>query len=340
MRQHLNIDIHAHYVPRALLDDLVGKRHAFSSVKTTADKGAIRVAFNQEEPKRPVIPAMSDAALRRHWLEEQSIDKQVVAGWVDLFGNSLTPAEGADWARFLNEHMLKGIKEVERFVPLATVPMQSGKLAAQVLEEALNVGFHGAMIATQPRGQASGLDDPDLNPFWEAANARKATLFVHPTFGACDDRLKAYGLVNALGRITDTTIAVSRLLYSGHLQRYPDVNLVIAHGGAALPMALGRLRSSYASSPDKRADPVEGFNKLYFDSVVYDKTTLQFLCDMAGASKVMMGTDQPFANSQKNPVQFIEACCGAGTADCNAILGETAARVFNINSGTEHKERP
>ena len=130
-----------------------------------------------------------------------------------------------------------------------------------------------------------------LNPFWEAANARKATLFVHPTFGACDERLKAYGLVNAVGRITDTTIAMSRLLYSGHLLRYPDVKLVVAHGGAALPMALGRLRSSYATAPAERADPVEAFNKLYFDSVVYDKATLRFVCDQAGSDKVMMGTE-------------------------------------------------
>lgn len=326
----MNIDIHAHFVPQALLDDLVALRHGFSSVKANIDKGAIRIAFNQEEPKRPVIPAMSDAALRRRWLEEQSIDKQVVAGWVDLFGYSLLPDEGADWSRFLNEHMLKGVKQVERFVPLATVPLQAGTLAARVLEEALDAGFHGAMIATQPKGQTGALDDPDLNPFWEVANERKATIFIHPTFGAGDERLKAYGLVNALGRITDTTIAVSRLLYSGHLLRYPNMNLVIAHGGAALPMALGRLRSSYATSPAQRADPVEGFNKLYFDSVVYDTRTLQFLCDMAGTSRVMMGTDQPFANSQQAPVKFIHDCCGVNTADGNAILGDTAARVFRI----------
>jgi aminocarboxymuconate-semialdehyde decarboxylase len=326
----LNIDIHAHFVPQSLLDELVGGKHAFPSVKSTGAKDTIRIAFNKEEPKRPVLTAMSDVALRKRWLEEQDIDRQVVAGWVDLYGYSLPAEEGADWARYLNEHMLKGVKQVDRFVPLATLPMQTGKLAARVLEDALNAGFHGAMVATQPNGQMSGLDDPDLNPFWEIANARKATIFVHPTFGACDDRLKAYGLVNALGRITDSTIAVSRLLYSGHLLRYPDVNMVVAHGGAALPMAIGRLSSSYAGSSAGRADPVEGFNKLYFDSVVYDKQTLRFVCDKAGSSKVMMGTDQPFGNSQKNPVQFIQSCCGVGTAESAMILGETASRVFRI----------
>lgn len=326
----MNIDIHAHFVPQALLDDLLARKHGFSSVKTTAVKSAIRVAFNQEEAKRPVIPAMSDATLRRQWLTEQGIDKQIVAGWVDLFGYSLAPDEGADWARFLNEHMLKGVTQLEHFVPLATVPLQSGERAARVLEDALNAGFHGAMIATQPKGQSGNLDDPDLNPFWEAANAHKATIFVHPTFGCCDDRLKGYGLVNALGRITDSTIAVSRLLYSGHLLRYPDINLVVAHGGAALPMSIGRLSSSFKGGPAGRSDPLEGFKKLYFDTVVYDVPTLRFVCEKAGSDKVMMGTDQPFGNAQKNPVQFVQSCCGVGTAESAMILGDTAARVFRI----------
>ncbi len=328
----MNIDIHAHFVPQSLLDELADGKHAFPSVKATGARDAIRVTFNQEEPKRPVLTAMSDIPLRKRALEAQQIDRQVVAGWVDLFGYGLPAAEGADWARYLNEHMLNGVKQLDRFVPLATLPMQSGKLAARVLEDALNAGFHGAMVATQPNGQMSGLDDPDLNPFWEVANARRATIFIHPTFGACDDRLKGYGLVNALGRITDSTIAVSRLLYSGHLLRYPDINLVVAHGGAALPMALGRLRSSYAGSPAGRADPVEGFKKLYFDTVVYDTPTLRFVCDKAGSEKVMMGTDQPFGNAQKDPVQFVQTCCGVGTAESAMILGDTAARVFRIPS--------
>lgn len=326
----MNIDIHAHFVPQSLLDELVDGKHAFPSVKAAGAKDAIRVAFNTEEPKRPVLTAMSDVPRRKRVLEELDIHKQVVAGWVDLFGYSLPDAEGADWARYFNEHMLKGVKQLDRFVPLATVPLQSGKLAAQVLEDALNAGFHGAMIATQPKGQGGNLDDPDLNPFWEVANARRATIFVHPTYGACDDRLKGYGLVNALGRITDSTIAVARLLYSGHLLRYPNMNLVVAHGGAALPMAIGRLRSSYAGSAEGRADPVEGFSKLYFDTVVYDVPTLRFVCDKAGSDKVMMGTDQPFGNAQKEPVKFVQSCCGVGTPESTLILGETAKNIFKI----------
>ena len=148
---------------------------------------------------------------------------------------TLPPDEGLEWNRFLNGHLLKATKQIPFLVPLATVPMQSGKLAAQALEEALDQGFHGAMIGTQPKGASGVLDDPDLNPFWEVASARKATLFVHPTFGARDDRLKAYGLVSAVGRVTDTTLgrrAASLFRSSGALSRRQPCHLAWRRGTA------------------------------------------------------------------------------------------------------------
>jgi aminocarboxymuconate-semialdehyde decarboxylase len=323
------IDAHAHFVPHALLEEALSQR-SFPSVKVFSENGGVRLAFAGQEAKRPVPAGMSDVPRRRKWLADRGIDKQVVGGWLDMFGYDLPPDEGLDWNRFLNGHLLKATAKIPFLVPLATVPMQSGKLAAQVLEEALDQGFHGAMIGTQPKGASGVLDDPDLNPFWEAASARKATLFVHPTFGARDDRLKAYGLVSAVGRVTDTTMAIARLLYSGHLLRYPDVNLVISHGGAALPMILGRLKRSFATAPAQNSDPAPGFHKLYFDSVVYDPLTVRFISEIASPAHVLMGTDEPFAIAEQQPVKLIESC-NFSVSDRQAILGGTAAKLFRIS---------
>ena len=323
------IDAHAHFVPQALLDALTSQR-SFPSVKVAVDEGGVRFAFAGQEAKRPVPAGMSDVDRRRRWLSDRGIDKQVVGGWLDMFGYDLPPEEGLEWSRLLNAHMLKAVSAIPFLVPLATVPMQSGKLAAQLLEEALDQGFHGAMIGTQPKGAGGVLDDADLEPFWEVASARKAALFIHPTFGARDDRLKAYGLVSAVGRVTDTTMAVARLLYSGHLVRHANVNLVISHGGAALPMVFGRLKRSFATAPAQNVDPSLGFHKLYFDSVVYDASTIRFIRDMAGADRILMGTDEPFAIAEQQPVKLIETC-GFDAADRQAILGGTAARLFTIS---------
>jgi aminocarboxymuconate-semialdehyde decarboxylase len=323
------IDCHAHYVPPKFIDDVVSQRRLFPSVKVKVENGNARFAFAGNEPKRPIPKGMSDAEERRRWLAERGIDRQLVGGWLDLFGYDLPAEEGAEWNRFLNRHMLDGVAQLPFFVPLATVPLQSGKLAAQILNEALDAGFPGAMIGTQPKGAAGVLDDPDLDPFWAAASERKATLFVHPTFGAPDARLKAYGLVSAVGRITDTTIAIARLLFSGHLNKYPGVNLVLSHGGAALPMLLGRLRQSFATSPGQNADPVPGFSRLYFDTVVYDAITLRFIREIAGAGKLLMGTDMPFAIAEAQPVKLVESC-GFRADEQSEILGGTAAKLFDV----------
>lgn len=323
------IDVHAHYVPAGLIEALGTERRLFPSVKVLEDGGGVRMAFAGQGPTRPVSPRLSDLGQRREWLAAQGIDRQVVGGWLDIFGYELPPDEGADWCRFMNEHLLSGAAGAAALAPLACVPLQSGRLAAAVLEEALDAGFHGAMIGTQPRGIGGGLDDADLDPFWEVASARQATVFIHPMFACGDDRLGDYDLVNAVGRVTDTTVAVARLLFSGQLERHSGVRLVISHGGAGLPYVLGRLRRNHAIHPGKYADPLDGFRRLYFDTVLFEARALRFLCDVAGADKVMLGSDHPFPIGDAAPLRVIDET-PLTALERRAVLGETAARLFHL----------
>jgi aminocarboxymuconate-semialdehyde decarboxylase len=214
---------------------------------------------------------------------------------------------------------------------LATVPLQDGALAAQVLAEALDSGFKGAMIATQPQGTGGNLDDPRLDPFWEVASARQAAIFLHPHYICSDDRLDGYDLINAVGRLADTTIAVTRLLFSGHLTRYPGVSLVLSHAGGALPYALGRLKRNQAIHPEY-ADPEQGFRRLFFDTVMFEPRALRFLCDVAGADKIMLGSDYPFGIGDPDPAAIVDRT-SLTQAERAAILGDNAARIFHIDCG-------
>ena len=279
------VDTHAHVVPAQMLETLRAERRLFPSVKVTKDGPATRLSFAGGAPTRPVAPRLSDMKSRKTWLEAQGIDCQVAGGWLDVFGYELPPEEGADWARFMNETMLALAKDFSAVKPLATVPLQNGKLAAAVLEEALQKGFHGVMIGTQPHGTRGALDDADLEPFWEAASARKATVFLHPMFACGDDRLNGFDLINAVGRATDTIVAMARLLYSGHLQRHSGMKLVVSHGGGALPYLLGRLQRNNAIHPNEYADALDGFRRLYFDTVLFDPRALRFCATVPGRRK-------------------------------------------------------
>ena len=188
---------------------------------------------------------------------------------------SLPAAEGERWSRLANEH-LKALAEREpRLIPLATVPLQDGARAAEVLRAAHAAGFRGAMIGTQPKGVGGVLDDPALDPFWRAADELGAVLFIHPVFESGDARVHDYGMANAVGRITDTLIAVSRIIYSGHILRYRNAKIIVGIGGAALPYVIGRLRRNYEVDRDKLKDPDAGLAALYYDTLVHDVRALR-----------------------------------------------------------------
>ncbi|HEX3536131.1 MAG TPA: amidohydrolase family protein [Stellaceae bacterium] len=322
------IDTHAHTVPGTLLEALRAEKRLFPTVRLDDNAAMPRIDFGGG-PGRPIQPRLSDLGQRRDWLKQARVDHQLVGGWTDVYGYDLAPTEGADWARFYNEHMARDAAACSALSMLATVPLQDGALAARVLEEALDAGFHGAMIATQPKGIGGNLDDPSLDAFWEVASARNAGIFLHPHYICGDERLADYDLVNAVGRLADTTIAVARLLFSGHLTRFPGVSLLLSHAGGALPYALGRLKRNRAIHKDY-ADPEAGFRRLYFDTVLFEPRALSFLCDVVGADRVMLGSDWPFGIGDLDPRQIVENTPLTDT-ERRAIFGETAARIFHVD---------
>ena len=70
-------------------------------------------------------------------MDQQNVDVQVCGGWLDSFGYEIPDDEGMRWSQFINQHLKKNCDASDRLAPLASVPMQNGKMAAKVLEEAL-----------------------------------------------------------------------------------------------------------------------------------------------------------------------------------------------------------
>ena len=323
------IDVHAHFIPKLLTERFDASAAKFPGVKLLRDGKRTRMQFPGGEPTRPIAPKLSDLADRRAWMDGNGIDHQLVGGWLDSFGYELPSGEGLAWSRFYNDCLQEALREETRFTPLATVPLQHGGLAAEVLSEALDRGFGGVMIGTLPKGNSGNLDDPALDPFWQAASDLKAAVFMHPMFLCGEPRLADYDLVNAIGRLADTSIAASRLLFSGHLLKFPGMKFVLSHGGAALPYALGRLARNHANSQGKYADPRKGFEAMYFDSCVFDADSLEYLVKKAGAEKIMLGSDQPFPIGDPEPRKVVEGAT-LNEALKERILGETAQGVFRV----------
>jgi aminocarboxymuconate-semialdehyde decarboxylase len=325
----LIIDSHAHLAPPNLIDAVLNQRASFPSVEVTETGGSVAFSFCGGKQTRPVSPGLRDIAARLDWMDQQGIERQVVGGWVDMFGNEMPAAEGARWSRMINEALWAAGEAEPRFIPLAALPMQDGVAAATVLREAHAMGYKGAMIGTQPKGVGGVLDDPELDPFWRAADELGTILFIHPVFESGDARNADYGMPNAVGRVTDTLIAISRLIYSGHITRYGNVKVVIGIGGAALPFIAGRLRRNYALHTDTLADPDAALAQMYYDTLVHDPRVLRFIVDMVGTERLMMGSDKPFPIGDPAPLQVVRDA-GLTGKEAEWVNGGLARQLFGV----------
>ncbi|MGH6727612.1 MAG: amidohydrolase family protein [Pseudolabrys sp.] len=323
------VDCHAHLVPAQLLAAIRKDAARFPHLRLIEDGGGLAFSFDGAKPTRPVSKPLSDVAGRLAWMAEQGIDKQVVGGWVDMFGYELPGAEAEVWARLTNDALMAAAKAEPRFVPLATVPLGDGARAAAVLKDAMKANFPGVMIGTLPRGVGSTLDHADLDPFWQAADETGAVVHIHPSYDAGDVRVNDFGLANGLGRITDAAVALARLISAGHIAKYARAKFFAPMGAAALPFVLGRLKRNAAITPGI-GDPVEALAHIYSDTILHDTRVLKFVIEMIGSERIMMGSDMPFPIGDRQPMKIV-AAAGLTPEQALSINGGLAERLFNIH---------
>ena len=324
------IDSHAHFIPPRLLEAIQDSAGDFPALELLPDgKGSFGFAFAGNKPTRPASKMLSDTKGRLDWMDSHGIDLQVIGGWLDMFGYEMPADQGRQWASMINQHLKEFCAQNDRFLPLASLPMQDGNAAAAVLDAAHQDGFKGAMIGTQPKGKGGVLDDPDLTPFWESAHRNGSVLFIHPVFDSGDDRVNDYGMNNAIGRITDTLIAISRIIYSGHVETYHNAKIVIGIGGSALPYVVGRMMRNYNLHKDTLADPSKALSMLYYDTLLHDPAALAFLIDAVGVDRIMMGSDMPFPIGDPAPRAVLDHLA-LDQADRATLETGVARKLFDL----------
>lgn len=268
-----------------------------------------------------------DLDRRLHDMTASMVDVQVLSVSPQTFVYGQEPAVASAFARIQNEQ-LAGLAKArpERFLAIATLPMQAPERAADELRHAVTtLGLRGAQIGSNIAGR--NLDDPQFEPVWATAAELDAFFLVHPNNVAGADRLSSYYLTNLIGNPLDTTIAAACLIFGGVLERYPSLRFCLAHGGGFVPYQAGRLVHGWhvRAEPKKKLarSPADALKRLYFDTIVHSKDALEFLVGSAGADHVLLGSDYPFDMGMPTGVTTVRALPIAPT-DQNAILGGTA----------------
>ena len=147
-------------------------------------------------------------------------------------------------------------------------------------------------------------------------------------------RFKDHYFANVIGNPLDTTVALHHLIFGGVLEDCPGLKLVAAHGGGYLPAYAGRIDHAASARPDTgeklKEMPGTYLRRLYFDSLVYTHSQLEYLVAQFGADHILVGTDYPADMGETDPVGFIEGAPGLDDATRRAILGGNAARLLGI----------
>jgi aminocarboxymuconate-semialdehyde decarboxylase len=193
-------------------------------------------------------------------------------------------------------------KYPDRFIGMASMPMQFPDLAAAALEDGVKrLGFKGGGISAGWAG-TKNLSDPEYDVFWSKAQELGVLLFMHPggQNGANDPHFAGKGaLGNTIGNPLETTIFLSRLIYEGTLDKFPGLKICGAHAGGYLPSYMGRTdaqcrRQSDVCSGKKR--PVDDYFKtqLLADCMIFREDGLRHMVAEMGAGQIVYGTDMPF----------------------------------------------
>jgi aminocarboxymuconate-semialdehyde decarboxylase len=319
------VDLHSHYVPL----DAIRAMEGSPAQVTEAEDGSVHVTFRGRE--LPLAAELISVERQVAALHRQQLTRRVLQPPPFTILYELPADAGLQWSRALNDGIAATARTYpDTFVGFATVPLQDIVAAVEELNRAIGtLGLRGVEILTTING--IGLDSPTLDPFWAVVQRLDVPILVHPHYVAAAERLDGYYFRNLIGNPTETAIAGARLLFGGVLERFPNLRIILSHGGGALAHISGRLCHGYAARPEAREraqDPLGNLSRLYYDTIVFDPMILRHLVDLVGASQIVLGTDYPFDMGEETPVTFVREA-GLAPADAEMILN-AADRLLRL----------
>jgi aminocarboxymuconate-semialdehyde decarboxylase len=323
------IDIHAHFVPEEYLRLIEAEGEPYG-VRLRRDPNGPMIIVGQATIG-PITPHYHNIEVRL-----KSMDRQRVT----VHALSLNPpmvywangALGIRLARIVNDTMAEANRaHPDRFVALATLPLQDPEAAVNEVNRAVTeLGCRGIYLGTNIRGKE--LTDSSFLPVFERVDALNMPIFLHPLNVIGAQRLTGYYLHNLLGNPFDTAVAAANLIFSGLLDRFPKLQICLPHAGGAFPYLIGRLNRGWKVRDECKAlkkPPSSYLRRFTYDTISHAPESLNYLIDLVGVDRVMLGSDYCFDMGYERPVKAVTAL-KLSRADQEKILSGNAARLLRL----------
>jgi aminocarboxymuconate-semialdehyde decarboxylase len=322
----MTFDVHAHVVVSEITGDEPWQPRVYRD-----DTGAQVLEIGGKKIRAAVsefveidgILAAQDAA---------GVDRVLLSPWVPLLYYDADPEEGLARARIQNEALAGLVRDhPDRVAALGAAPLQDPELAAGELHAVMERGLlRGVEVAASVRGVFLG--DDRFEPFWEAAEATGALVFVHPTTRGFDSpAFQDYYLWNTVANPLETATTAAHMVVAGVMERHPGLHVLLVHGGGALLAVRGRMRHAHGFQPQARSrlreSPDESIRRFHFDTLTHDDALLRALIEYAGPDHVLLGSDYPFDMGDARQVDTVRALGLAPEVE-EAILGGNAERLL------------
>jgi len=329
----VTLDVHAHVVvPEITREE--GEMEAWRPRVFRDDAGAQVVEMGGREIRSATAEFVDiDGILQSQ--EEAGVERVLLCTWVPLLYYDADPEEGLRRARVQNDALAGLVRDhPDRVSALGAVPLQDPELAAGELRSLMDDGtLRGVEVAASVRGAFLG--DDTFEPFWEAAEATGALVFVHPTTrGFESPAFQDYYLWNTVGNPLETAITAAHMVMAGVMERHPGLHVLLAHGGGALMSVRGRLRQAHDFQAQARSrlreSPEDSIRRFFFDTLTHDDALLRALVDYAGADHVLLGSDYPFDMGDARHVETVRGLELAPEAE-DAILAGNAERLLGLD---------
>jgi aminocarboxymuconate-semialdehyde decarboxylase len=278
-----------------------------------------------------MTPPMLDWDLRIRDMDAAKVD----VGLISLTAPNVywgTRAQSVAAARNINDDYAAAQRKYDgRIRWFASLPFQYEDDALAELRRAKEVGALGVCTLTNILG--ASLTAPQFRRILRECAAMQMPVFVHPTTPYTDGMgLADFGLGNTIGFTSETTLFIARFILEGVLDEIPSLNLIACHGGGAFPYLAARFDIMWERTVTARKNPAPPstyLRRFWYDSIVYDQATLDFLVARVGADRVLYGSDYPFSIGDMKGVLARVDALPAEQRD--AVRSGNAARLFDLS---------
>jgi aminocarboxymuconate-semialdehyde decarboxylase len=326
------IDIHCHRECAAGADFMKEAQAAAGKVPLGHGNATTRAV--NERQLATIKPKMDQLDVRLADMDAMGVDVQAVAIAVYQYYYWADAELGAKVSRLMNEEFVEATSRYgDRFLPLGTVPLQDTDAAIAELRYLVqDLGMRGIEIGTHVEGEE--ISAPRLDPFWAEVEKLGAVVVIHTQGATHPQRLQGHNFVNIIGHPFEATLAQAHLIFSGVLERYPALKIVVVHGGGYLPAYPGRIDHGWRAREDIREgvvqEPGTYLKQFYFDTMVFEPEQVKFLVDRYGADHVLLGTDYPYDMGDDDPLATVGRVPGLTQDEIDLISGGNAARLLGL----------